>query len=203
MSFNIEKFTEDVNVHQSLDDQPSLTASELKKKWDEPVNKIKFYLNNTLIPKIETEVPKEIAEQIKTAIKEVTDELEKTKKAVSDSLEAMEKSINEALTNGLKKVTSSEDFELTLDNQVLLTTNYQYGEVKKTATFQKKGYKPLGVVGYVCPAGNGGWGLHECYASKLGEESIDVYIRGNPGAAAGNIQYSTTVRVHILWVKIK
>ena len=46
--------TENLNVHQSLPDQPALTATELKQKFDEAANKLKTYINETLTPELDT-----------------------------------------------------------------------------------------------------------------------------------------------------
>ena len=52
----IPAFEEDVDVIQKLDDEPNdvggLTAAELKAKFDEAGNRIKTYLNETLLPSI-------------------------------------------------------------------------------------------------------------------------------------------------------
>lgn len=45
----LTKLTENLNVHQSLPDKPALSADELKIKFDEASNKIKDYLNETLV----------------------------------------------------------------------------------------------------------------------------------------------------------
>lgn len=49
-------FTEDMDIIQKLDDQPNdvggLSADELKQKFDESGNKIKTFLNATLIPEL-------------------------------------------------------------------------------------------------------------------------------------------------------
>ena len=45
---NLPKLTENLNIHQSLEDQPTLSSSELKVKFDEAGNKIKEYINNHL-----------------------------------------------------------------------------------------------------------------------------------------------------------
>lgn len=49
MSINLPNLTEDLNIIQSVDDQPTLTSSELKERFDEAGNKIKDYINNVLI----------------------------------------------------------------------------------------------------------------------------------------------------------
>ena len=46
---SIQKLTTDLNIIQSLDNQPSLTAEQLKAKFDEAVNIIKTYINDTLV----------------------------------------------------------------------------------------------------------------------------------------------------------
>lgn len=49
---NLTPLTTDLNAHQNLADQPTLTASELKVAWDKPANDIKTYINNVLIPEL-------------------------------------------------------------------------------------------------------------------------------------------------------
>lgn len=72
MSIQLPTFTTDVNIHQSLADQPTMTATELKQAWDSPASAIKTYLNNTLIPAIETELEalSDIADTVSSAIQE-------------------------------------------------------------------------------------------------------------------------------------
>ena len=53
----IKPLTADVAVHQKLGDNPGiddgLTTEELKKKWDEPAELIKDYINNHLIAELD------------------------------------------------------------------------------------------------------------------------------------------------------
>ena len=58
---NLPRFTENVNIHQSLPDQPTLTPTELKIKWDEGVSKIKEFLNDILLPALEDDISEEFA----------------------------------------------------------------------------------------------------------------------------------------------
>ena len=54
------KLTKDLDIIQKLDDEPNdvggLTAAELKKKFDDSGNAIKDYLNETLVPELDTAV---------------------------------------------------------------------------------------------------------------------------------------------------
>ena len=105
------------------------------------------------------------------------------------------------MSNRIGLSTSYGDFELTTNNNQLLETNIQYGQDTKTPTFTKKGYKPLAMVGWTTT--NKEWNISEVYIKSITESSITVYIRGNSMPNHGNIYDSTTVSVHILWVKIK
>lgn len=74
MSISLTKLTADVNAHQNLDNQPSLSASELKTAWDKPANDIKNYINNTLIEDLQTKVlgSTEINALINSALETIT-----------------------------------------------------------------------------------------------------------------------------------
>lgn len=45
----LTELTSNLNIHQSLPDQPALTADELKEEFDKAGNFIKEYLNETLL----------------------------------------------------------------------------------------------------------------------------------------------------------
>lgn len=55
------KLMTDLDIIQKLDDEPNdvggLTAAELKKKFDDSGNAIKEYLNDTLVPELDTALP--------------------------------------------------------------------------------------------------------------------------------------------------
>ena len=52
----LTQLTDNLNVHQSLPDKPALTSTELKQKFDEAANKIKTYINETLIDELDTAI---------------------------------------------------------------------------------------------------------------------------------------------------
>lgn len=49
----LQKLEKDVSVISKLDDKPTLSSSELKKKFDEGPQVIKDYINNVLLPALE------------------------------------------------------------------------------------------------------------------------------------------------------
>lgn len=51
---NITKFNENLNIISSLPDKPTKSADELKADFDKGVNLIKNYINNILIPQLES-----------------------------------------------------------------------------------------------------------------------------------------------------
>ena len=48
----LTELTANMNIHQSLPDQPALTADELKVEFDKAANLIKEYLNETLLTEL-------------------------------------------------------------------------------------------------------------------------------------------------------
>lgn len=196
----LTKLNDNLNIHQSLPDNPTLTADELKKKFDEGVNIIKKYLNDLFIPELESSVPKEIEDKIK----EFNKSLEEFKDGINKDIDTFKDTITKSINSAKESMTIDSDFVVTTNNQIQLTTDIQFGRATNRKTFNKKGYKPLGVVGYsVIYDYNEKWGISEYSMEKSEEGSATVYVVGNPGANKGNITYSTTVTVQILWVKIK
>lgn len=50
---SLPTLNENLNIHQSLPDQPALNAEELKQEFDKPANLIKEYLNQILLPQLD------------------------------------------------------------------------------------------------------------------------------------------------------
>lgn len=71
---SIPKLTENLNIHQSLPDQPSLTSEELKQKWDEAPNRIKDYLNNILIDGV-NELIESALSDVRGTMREISDKI--------------------------------------------------------------------------------------------------------------------------------
>ena len=83
---NLPEFTDNVNIHQSLPDQPALTPLQLKIEWDKGVSLIKKYLNEVLLPALNKQIPKEF-EELKTKIlKEVDIKLAEKEEEILSSV---------------------------------------------------------------------------------------------------------------------
>ena len=190
----MNKLTENLNIIQNLSNQPTENAEELKRKFDEAGNIIKNYLNDTVEPSV-TKIENDHVTSIdfNNYKKEIKEDIDKFDTKLQQATQELSKSI------GLS--TSYGDFEFTTNNNQLLETNIQYGQDTKTPTFTKEGYKPLAMVGWTTT--NKAWNISEVYTKSIIGSSITVYIRGNSMPNHGNIYDSTTVSVHILWVKIK
>lgn len=64
---DIPKLTEDLNIIQTLDNQPAMTPAELKAKFDEGTNIIKDYINSILVDGLQ-DVIDDITGSIDTAL---------------------------------------------------------------------------------------------------------------------------------------
>ncbi len=56
----LTELTDNVNVHQSLPDQPALNAEQLKQEWDKPGNIIKDYINQVLTKELDVILDKKV-----------------------------------------------------------------------------------------------------------------------------------------------
>ena len=187
----MNKLTEDLNIIQNLPDQPTLSARELKAKFDEAVGIIKNYLNGVVEPSV-TKIEGDYA---------TSDDLAKYKQEVGDSIKEFQDTLDgldDQIAKAVGVATSYEDFEITTESIAYSVT--QSMEKDLTATYTKAGYKPLGIVGHYYTSVYGG-NSNGAYVKAIDETSITVQghiSRGNTGGTtAGNLY------VNILWTKIK
>lgn len=88
----LTELTQNLNAIQSLPDQPTLTADELKAEFDKSANLIKEYLNDTLLSELNTlltnlqnkDITLESAiNKVKTTVTEATTNITALQKSVS------------------------------------------------------------------------------------------------------------------------
>ena len=107
---NLSRMTDDLNIIQTLADQPTIDSPALKSKFDEAGNAIKDYINNILTIGIENGT----AEDIKAAKNSITNyvdgQLEKVSSEVNSELTTfktnIENTVNTKITALEKKITN-------------------------------------------------------------------------------------------------
>lgn len=166
MSVQIPLFTEDVNIISSLPDQPTITSTELKAKFDEASTKIKNYINNTLIDGI-TDWGDDLQTTIEGDLQDALDEIQALIDGLSaedvaydnttsgltatdvqnaiDELVTKVNSVTSDVNNNLGKKTIYSDFEMS--NASASVTVQPLQDYTGTIIATKSGFKPLGIVG--------------------------------------------------------
>lgn len=114
MSINLTKLTTDLNAHQNLPAQPSLSSNELKQAWDKPVNDIKTYLNNILTEEVEAQVDSEISSQVSSAVESAVEDIEGDLTALDTRLTGDETNIG----NNASAITSLQGSVTSLGTRV-------------------------------------------------------------------------------------
>jgi hypothetical protein len=186
----MNKLTEDLNVIQNLPDQPTLSAQELKAKFDEAVGIIKEYLNSVVEPTITNiegdYTTSEEFTNYKQEIKDITD-------AFQESIEGL----GETIQNAVGTATNYGDFRVT-SHQISFSLN-GLEEKNQTSNLLQTKYYPLGVVGE--SLSNPWCKITKKYLSNLTSEKA-TFNFGIYNEDEGNTR-SGTYNYYVLWVKIK
>lgn len=110
----LTQLTDNLNIHQSLPDQPALTATELKQKFDEAANKIKTYINETLTTEIDTLIA--ALQGTDTSLSNALTTAQATlSQAVSD-ITAIQTTLNGLKSGATTKITIGSSAPVSLDN---------------------------------------------------------------------------------------
>jgi gas vesicle protein len=120
MSISLPTLSADLNAHQNQDDRPALSASEMKMAWDKSANDIKDYINDLLIPQINTQVSSEISSQVSSAVATAKEEIEEDINDLDTRLTAAQASIGQNASN----ITSLQNSVAALGQRV---TNIENG----------------------------------------------------------------------------
>lgn len=188
---SIARLTENLNIIQMLSDRPIQNATDLKSEFDEAAGIIKTYLNDVVAPGIDN------VESIANS-KLGTTEFEKLKGELNGKIEEKIQKLDEILLKIQNTATSYEDF--VVETKTIPYSVTQSETKNLSGTYDKTGYKPLGIVGHYYSNLYGGT-ANGAYVSDLTNTQITVkgtVARGNTGGTtAGNLF------VNILWMKIK
>lgn len=114
----LPEFTENVNIHQSLPDQPTLTPTELKIKWDEGVSKIKTYINDVLLPNLKNGLAEEFEAEHTSIMNAVNDLMNTFKEGVSADISNMRGDITAFKNEINQKIGAVESSIQTINNSI-------------------------------------------------------------------------------------
>lgn len=222
MSVQLTKFTEDMNKVSSLADQPTITSTALKAKFDEGGQKIKEYLNGTLTDEVqdafqdlEGEI-QDALDQIQALLDALTAEnisYDNTSSGMTadDVQEAIDelKGITNTLSTSIGSVNTTagkkavySDFTITTGSRSdNLPGNTSTADYTLDCTITNSGYFPIGIVGFHYVKGTFDSELlrYELTSRSSGRAVVTYKLRLN------NTQITTnnTVYFNILWVKIR
>lgn len=174
---SLSKLTQSLDIIQGLPDQPTLTAQQLKAKFDEAVNIIKNYLNNTLTSEIDTNFSDIDAGDIKyddsetslsatniqdaiEALYTLIDGLSFTAQAIAysknisgTSVTNVKDALDKLVSNDsskdttIGKKTTYDDFVITEHSSGTLD-NGNGGYATKIINISKSGYRPIAIAGF-------------------------------------------------------
>lgn len=223
MSVNLTKFTKNVSVHQSIPDQPTMSASELKTAWDTPANDIKDYLNNTLTDEV-VDAFQDLEEEIQNALNQIQDLLDaltaenvsydNTSSGMSatnvqagiDELKGITNTLSTSIGNinttaGKKTVYS--DFAITTGTRSdnLPKSSPSWTDYNLDVTITASGYYPIAIVGvnYTKPTIASELLRYQLTSRASGRAVVSYKLRLNNT----NDTTNHTLSFDILWVKIR
>lgn len=224
MSVQIPQFTEDLNIISALADQPTLTSSELKAKFDEASNKIKNYINNILIDGIE-DWGDDLKTELEGALQDAIDEFQAlldgltagdvaydnttsglTATDVQNAIDEIQTALNTVTSNvntNLGKKTVYGDFVVTTGSRsdTLAKSSPTSKEYTFTITMNNNGYFPLGIVGFNYVKANVDTEFLRCeITSRTSGRAVITYkLKLN-----NTIDTTThTFYFNVLWVKVR
>lgn len=217
MSINLPSFTKDMNIIQTLDDQPALTPSQLKSKFDEGGKSLKEYINDTLLPAIQTDVGNEINSQtgnLETTLTEYIDTEVNNLKTndidpISNSVSTLQGQVNGLQTS----VNSLQNSDTGLQNQINQRTKWsdfsistesvyrQFGvgeQRSENISIYKAGYYPIAIAGFSSSDDSINIGTLRLTSSANSSGVISLTLHNQD---YGNIRASW-IGFDILWVRI-
>lgn len=107
----LTELTSNLNIHQSLPNQPALTADELKEEFDKAGNLIKEYLNDTLISELNG----------------IITNLQNKDTSIDGAISSLQTIVNEAVSNITNIQTSISNINTNITNVQNKTNNYKSG----------------------------------------------------------------------------
>lgn len=107
----LTELTSNLNIHQSLPDQPALTADELKEEFDKAGNLIKEYLNDTLLSELNV----------------IITNLQNKNTSIDGTISNLQRIVGEATTNIASIQSSISNINNSITNIQNKTNSYKSG----------------------------------------------------------------------------
>lgn len=108
----LTELTANLNIIQSLSDQPALSADELKQNFDAGANSIKTYINETLLPELNTLITN--LQNGNSSTVAIVNNLKSIVTEISTKVDNLKSGANTKITIGSSVPTSLEDGEVYL-----------------------------------------------------------------------------------------
>ena len=199
------ELTENLNFISSLPNAPSLSTQGLKQEFDKAGNKIKDYINGTLLPEVaeaDSGVSSAVEEQLDDFRTEIEGELSELSETLEGDISSIESTVNSLSTTvGAKSVYG--DFVVTGASRYdsLPKSSPTYKDYTFTLTMNNNGYFPIGIVGfnYIKAAVNAELLRCEMTSRTSGRVVITYTLRLNNTIDTTN----HTLYCQVLWVKIR
>lgn len=120
----IDKLTYDMNIIGKLDDNPALTPSQLKSAFDEAGIEIKRYINETLIPKVQSGSLEDIEQAKSEIFSSIESQLVEFEGRIDLKMQEIDAQIDafmENISSLIETTTKSTEFAITGDNGSIVT----------------------------------------------------------------------------------
>lgn len=158
----MERLTADLNIIQTLPDQPAMTGAELKAKFDEAGNIIKDFLNDQLLDELEdwqTALNESITASMTNLENRVDSRLTTLETNLTSQMSNLDSSLRSYVDTKTNAVSSSLSSLTTKMNGALLLQTFRYTgnwylDHERTETYNiPSGYTFIGLVSPFCNSG--------------------------------------------------
>ena len=203
----MRQLEDDLNFISSLPDRPAMATADLKREFDKAGNRIKTYINSTMLPDL-VDFQTNIETTISTQIGGLRTELEEDMTTLQTTLEGEMTDLSTNLNSAMNQLrsdvessiggkVSSGDFVITTHNQDV-EPSYGYNYETRNTTATKSGYKALGCVGWTVTNNVGDVRVYGVRTTAVGNGTCTIELKTWGNTSGRN---NATFNLSILWVK--
>lgn len=204
----MQQLETDLNFIRSLPARPAMRTEDLQAEFDKAGNTIKDWINNIHIPELtlfQTEINTSIQTQIDTALATIRGEMDTLQTTLEGEMSTLETNLNNSMNTLENNVNSALAGKVAPGSFVLQTfetgtePSVGYNTDERTITFNKSGYKALGVIGWDIVIANGDLVVRAVKTTEIGNGYMKVYFKTWGNTTNRN---NGTFKISTLWVKI-